>query len=378
MDLDSFKCLSGDQCIRAEGRCNGASNCDDGSDEQGCDTHWGAPAVMGAQECQDPFVSDVQFRCADNTCTDIAGRCNGVNNCADGSDEQGCATTTTGLTLEAMTGYTATIETPAVNSQVFYDRTYTFDSLGSFTGHSVIKMSNEDKHIRGSHVQMKLRLPQPLTIYVSKLDETELPWLHAEGWTHTGLEGVSYHGVRQTRHTDWSGNLIEDHYGPGQVWEKTFPAGVVQLRGNNGGQGSYVMFVANPANAPAEPEPTGTTSDGCRTSNAFSGENPTTAQDDPDATAALRCCSIDGDTCQTQDLPGSGEAVPITDTAGTFTGHVQACYNSVTFSEAESICAEAGQRLCTAHELDLGVCCGTGCWHDHRAIWVSQEYAGLD
>jgi hypothetical protein len=378
MDLDSFKCLSGDQCIRAEGRCNGASNCDDGSDEQGCDTHWGAPAVMGAQECQDPFVSDVQFRCADNTCTDIAGRCNGVNNCADGSDEQGCATTTTGLTLEAMTGYTATIETPAVNSQVFYDRTYTFDSLGSFTGHSFIKMSNEDKHIRGSHVQMKLRLPQPLTIYVSKLDETELPWLHAEGWTHTGLEGVSYHGVRQTRHTDWSGNLIEDHYGPGSVWQKTFPAGVVQLRGNNGGVGSYVMFVANPANAPTSPVPTGTTSDGCRTSNAFSGENPTTAQDDPDATAALRCCSIDGDTCQTQDLPGSGEAVPITDTAGTFTGHVQACYNSVTFSEAESICAEAGQRLCTAHELDLGVCCGTGCWHDHRAIWVSQEYAGLD
>jgi hypothetical protein len=229
------------------------NNCDDGSDEQGCDTHWGVPAIMGAQECQDPFVFDTQFRCADNTCTHIAGRCNGVNNCADGSDEAGCATTTTGLTIEAMTGYTATIETPAINSQVFYDRTYTFDSLGSFTGHSFIKMSNEDKHIRGSHIQMKLRLPQPLTVYVSKLDDTELSWLEAEGWTLTHFEGASYHGVRQTRHTDWSGELNEDHYGPGQVWEKTFPAGVVTMRGNNGGDGSYVMFVANPANPPAPP-----------------------------------------------------------------------------------------------------------------------------
>jgi len=466
MDMDTFKCLTGDQCIRAEGRCNGANNCDDGSDEQGCDTHWGVPAVMGAQECQDPFVSDVQFQCSDNTCTDIAGRCNGVNNCADGSDEQGCATTTTGLTIEAMTGYTATIETPAVSSQVFYDRTYTFSSLGAFTGHSFIKMSNEDKHIRNSHVQMKLRLPAPMTIYVNKLETTELSWLQAEGWTHSGLEGVSYQGVRQTRHTDWSGNLVEDHYGPSQVWEKTFPAGVVTMRGNNGGDGSYVMFVANAAHAPEEPEPTvcpagwtqvgeagadiggcglqscgerywsqnptecaeacaaradclgfnyapmggdrnheamtvctlynaaaptstwygsagyvqifcvpeptGTTSDGCRTSNAFSGENPTTAQDDPNAVAALRCCSEAGNTCQTQDLPGSGDPVPITDTAGTFTGHVQACYNEVTFAEAQAICADSGLRLCTASELDGGVCCGTGCWHDHRAIWVSQ------
>jgi len=195
----------------------------------------------------------VQFRCADNTCTHIAGRCNGVNNCADGSDEQGCATTTTGLTLEAYTGFTATIETPAVGSSVFYDRTYTFDSLGSFTGHSFIMMSNEDKHIRHSHVQMKLRLPQPLTVYIAKLDSTPLPWLAAEGWAESSLTGVSYHGVRQTRHTDWSGVLNEDHYGPGAVWQKTFTAGAIELRGNGGGDGSYVMFVAHPSNAPTPP-----------------------------------------------------------------------------------------------------------------------------
>jgi hypothetical protein len=210
---------------------------------------------LGAQECQDPVISDVQFRCADNTCTHMAGRCNGVSNCADGSDEEGCATTTTGLTLEAMTGFTATIETPAVGSAIFYDRTYTFDSLGSFTGHSFVKMSNEDKHIRHSHVQMKLRLPHPMTLYVAQLDGSELPWLQAGGWSLTNLDGVSYHGVRQTRHTDWSGELTEDHYGPGRVWAKTFTAGAVEMQGNNGGMGSYVIFAAHPANAPVPPEP---------------------------------------------------------------------------------------------------------------------------
>jgi hypothetical protein len=281
----------------------------------------------------------------------------------------GCATTTTGLTLEAMSGFTATIETPAINSAVFTDRSYIFDSLGSFTGQSFIKMSNEDKHIRHSHVQMKVRLPHPTTIYVAKLDTTELPWLQAEGWTLTHLEGVTYHGVRETRHTDWSGELQEDHYGPGAVWQKTFPAGAVELRGNNGGDGSYVMFAANPG-VIHEPARTGTTSDGCLTSNYADGENPTTAQTDAAALGAVRCCSMSGESCQTQDLPGSSVA-PVLGVDGVSVAQNQACINSVTFMEAESICAEEGLRLCTVTELNAGTCCGTGCWHDHRAIWTS-------
>jgi len=256
MDWDTFKCLTGDECVDADGRCNGVDNCGDGSDEVGCHNSWGTPAVLGSQECREPFVSDIQWRCADNTCTHIAGRCNGVANCADGSDEEGCPTTTQGLTLEAMTGFTATIVQPAIESLVFTDRSYTFDSLGSFTGYSFIQMSNEDKHIRHSHVQMKLRLPKPTTIYVAKLDDTELPWLQAEGWTLTGFEGVTYHGTRETRHTDWTGVVTEDHYGPGQVWQKTFPAGAVELRGNNGGDGSYVMFIGSPENPPTPPAST--------------------------------------------------------------------------------------------------------------------------
>jgi len=253
LDYDTFKCKSGDQCILSSGRCNGESNCDDGSDEVGCVTTWGVPSVLQSEVCQEPFISDVQFRCADNTCTHIEGRCNGVNNCADGSDEQGCTHGITGLTIEATTGYTASIEIPTVHSEVFYDRQYTFDSLGSFTGHSYIKMSNEDKHIRHSHVQMKLRLPQPLTVYIVKLNDHELPWLHSDGWTLSKLEGVSYHGTRSTRHKEWSNVLEDDFFGPGEVWEKTYPAGTVELRGNDGGDGSYLMFVANPSNAPQPP-----------------------------------------------------------------------------------------------------------------------------
>jgi len=368
MDQDTFKCLTSDQCVEASGRCNGVTNCGDGSDELGCENAWGGPAVLGSQECQDPFVGDVQYRCADNSCTHIAGRCNGVNNCADGSDEEGCPSTTQGLTLEAFTGYTSTITQPAVGELVFEDRTYIFDSLGSFSGVSYIKMSNEDKHIRHSHVQMKLRLPQPMAVYVVKLDDTELPWLQAEGWTITHLEGVSYHGTRATRHTDWSNELIDHHYGPGQVWHKVFPAGAVEMRGNGGGDGSYLTFATTVGNMLTSPREAGTTSDGCITSNYADGEFPTTAHTNPDDLAALRCCGDDG-TCQTQDLPGSVMA-PVFDLDGVEVVAASACIYSVSFEDAEDICHSAGRRLCTVAELNGGQCCSTGCWHDHRAIWT--------
>jgi hypothetical protein len=257
MDRESFRCASGDQCIMSSGRCNGIDNCDDASDETGCDTVWGVPAVLHTEECHEPFISDVQFRCEQSsTCTPIAAKCNGVQNCPDNEDEQNCPTTTVGVTLEATTGFTATIETPAVGSRVFTDRTYTIDSLGSFTGYSFIKMSNEDKHTSHSHVQMKVRLQHPTVVYVVKLDDKELPWLNAEGWTLTHLDGMTYHGTRETRHTDWSGTISEHHYGPGQVWEKMFTAGTVEVRGNEGGDGSYVMFMAHPSNLPT-PVPAG-------------------------------------------------------------------------------------------------------------------------
>jgi len=320
-DWDTFKCLTGNQCINADGRCNDVDNCDDGSDEQGCGTSWGIDAVLGYVDCPETVVSDIFFQCAETpaACARIESVCNGINNCPNGEDEQGCSTTggAAGLTVEAMTGYSATIITSgvAVDDTVFNDRDYTFDSLGSFTGHSYIKMSNEDKNIPSTHVQMKLRLPQPTTLYVSKLDSDNLPWLQAQGWTlNPHLEGVSYSGLsRQTKTTDWAtrqvyqsetmeershqwhsqdeyqnsvnghaydlahlheshedrqdyrgggamsgssqtwesqGQLAQEHYGPGAVWQKTFTAGVVEMRGDGGGAGSYVMFAASPDHQP--------------------------------------------------------------------------------------------------------------------------------
>jgi hypothetical protein len=259
-DLDSFKCISGDECIRSAGRCNGVANCADESDERGCETSWGIPAVLHSEVCQDPLISDVQFQCTDGSCIPKEGKCNRQPNCPDGSDEGGLCNAGPlapgSVTLEPTTGLTATIaQLSSTGTYVFYDREYTFDSYGSFEGYHFVKMSNEDKHTRDSHVQMKLRLPQPMVVYVVKLDDHDLTWLHSDGWAESSLTGVSYHGIRETRHTDWSGNLQEDHYGPGQVYQKTFPAGTVEMRGNNGGDGSYLIILSDPDHTPSNPVP---------------------------------------------------------------------------------------------------------------------------
>lgn len=126
-------------------------------------------------------------------------------------------------------------------------------------------MSNEDKNIRHSHVQMKLRSPQPVTVYIVRMSHHTLPWLHSDGWAISDLHGVSYHGSRSTVHKEWAEDnvngyeLQEDHFPntheseTSEVWQKTFPAGTIELRGNDGGDGSYLIFVANPLNPPTPP-----------------------------------------------------------------------------------------------------------------------------
>ena len=230
---ESFKCLANDECVPSTARCNGHSNCADASDEEGCTTLWGIPAdlrLASTDECRAEATvvpnsfDDVQFFCASGACTSIEARCNGVNNCADGSDEAGCPTGSAGLSLEATTGFHVSTESLSTSSRVFHDRDYNFDSLGSFAGMTFIKTSNEDKHISQSHVQMKLRLPRPMTVYVAKLPEHELEWLHELGpdgmplWRVSDLQGASYSGMRLTRQTDWIMGAPADYHHDHEDW----------------------------------------------------------------------------------------------------------------------------------------------------------------
>jgi hypothetical protein len=40
-----------------------------------------------------------------------------------------------------------------------------------------------------------------------------------------------------------------------------------------------------------------------------------------------------------------------------------------------TVCHNAGMRICSVGEMDQ--CCGTGCWHNHHAIWVNMLDAGM-
>jgi len=114
----------------------------------------------------------------------------------------------------------------------------------------------------------------------------------------------------------------------------------------------------------------GYTQDGCATSNAEEGEHPLTFVRDVNGVADVRCCSVDGATCESKDFQGGIDFV----TPGGSTDH--GCYFQVPYQEAMSVCHAAGMRLCTTDEVQA--CCGTGCWHDHNSVWVDVAPGNRD
>jgi uncharacterized protein YfaP (DUF2135 family) len=248
-NADTFRCLDG-SCILQAGRCNGANNCADGSDETGCDAdsnHF-VPAYLSRSFTRPAdFHNDVHFTCASGQVIEKVGMCNGIDNCADGSDEGACSGSIQ-VTVEATSGRTVTVETLQSSTGVFHDRQYAFDSLGHFTGKTFIKYSNDDKAIDHEHVMMKLRTLEPLTVYILKLDTVSLPWLETEGFRPSSFTGVSFSGVRETRHKEWDASLLtEDHFAASGVYSKTFPAGTISVPGNAGMDGGFLIFLDRPS-----------------------------------------------------------------------------------------------------------------------------------
>ncbi len=71
-----FKCANNNQCIHESYKCDGIPDCDDRSDEQGCPS-------LAPNQC-----SDQHFRCkTSGICIPDAWHCDGTNDCEDGSDE---------------------------------------------------------------------------------------------------------------------------------------------------------------------------------------------------------------------------------------------------------------------------------------------------
>jgi len=106
------------------------------------------------------------------------------------------------------------------------------------------------------------------------------------------------------------------------------------------------------------------TVDGCVGSDAVAGEHPLSVNEDAGHTADVRCCSMDGSTCESQNLAGGEDFYLEGDL------HSTNCVSGVSHAQAVAVCAAGGMRLCDSTEVQQ--CCGTGCWHNHHSIWVSH------
>jgi len=286
-NTETFKCRdSANQCISMAGRCNGHAQCHDESDELGCDTPYGKPANVGTEyPCEVNFLTDVHFQCASGQCVEKVGLCNGIDNCGDGSDEASCSGNLV-IDTEATSGRTVTMQRVSTTDSVFYGRDYSFESLGSFEHMNMIKYSNNDKQTDHEHVMMKLRTEEPVTVYIVQKEDHGLSWLESENYHLTAREGVTFGGLhsstdselvtRHLHHKEWglapgivegaatvgtNGNPLPaldfasqpTHFTASVVHSRSYEAGTINIPGNNGGEGSFLIFVDKASAQAQEP-----------------------------------------------------------------------------------------------------------------------------
>ena len=150
----------------------------------------------------------------------------------------------TSIQAQSTSGRTVSVVTPQVGHNTFHDRAYTFTNLGGLTGMSQVMYSNEDKVTDFSHIMTQIRINEPMTVYIVRLEEKSLPWLESEGYTQqTETEGVTFSGTHTTPF-DWSSPLTVDDFEASRVYSRVFKAGTVSIPGNNGGAGGFLMFLA--------------------------------------------------------------------------------------------------------------------------------------
>lgn len=94
-----FNCASGEQ-VSSSSKCDGWEDCGDGSDEVGCPMFKCADgsevaesaACDGYDDCADGSdeAACPKYACADGSEVPVGSACDGFPDCADGSDEAGC------------------------------------------------------------------------------------------------------------------------------------------------------------------------------------------------------------------------------------------------------------------------------------------------
>jgi sortilin-related receptor len=90
-----FSCGDG-HCIYKTWVCDGEKDCKDGGDETNCTTIV-EPPKPGISFPSDENCHDWMFKCSNAKCVPYWWKCDGVNDCGDGSDEQGCGNVTNAI-----------------------------------------------------------------------------------------------------------------------------------------------------------------------------------------------------------------------------------------------------------------------------------------